>query len=205
MSASLSTLLTRPRRFFAAFSAQSYSWSMAETGYWTFAFIRVVTKAAEQGPSLDPLVIVIGALLVSILWIFVDLLMYGIIWIYVGSKILGGKASFRSSVLAVGYAFLFPGILNLITFPIMMLPMLGETPLIGRQAAAWIVVPIKLLASVWALTNTVLAASQLNGFGKWKIAGLVAWLPLGCGTFWLSLGLLFRGGAELAQRLMGPV
>jgi hypothetical protein len=178
MGATMVTLLTRPNQYFEAFEDRSPDWLIAYLGYYLVAFVEAIGNLSFADTSIPPTSIIARSAFSSILGAVINLAIFGIAWIYLGSKILGGKVSFKGVVQAVGYAFVWPGIFSLITVPLMLFLGDWRSNVSAARVLLYILLPAQIIAGLWALVYAVLAARQLNKFGWLRTLGVVIWFPV---------------------------
>lgn len=168
---SLLALLTHPRRFFSAFSQTNPNWLAAYLGYCLITLAgslgawNAVTASAGQG----------GAMLSGLLRALLDggfsMIFFGVVWMYFGSRLVMGRASLPRTVQAVGYAFLWPGLVGA-------LAVLLPVALPGATGLAFAFLAIRLAAGVWAIALAAVALKALNSLDWRRTLIAVLWLPV---------------------------
>ena len=178
MEITLRTLLTKPGQFFANFSDLPPKWIIAYIGYYLVTFIEAVGNLADRDLSVSITTILYRSIFSSLWGAIANLFFFGILWMYLGSKIFGGRAPIKDTVQAVGYAFLYPGIISLITVPLTLLSAGYGNETSEGLGLICLLLPLQLVLGIAALLYSGIAIKQLNGFGWLKTLGVLVWFPL---------------------------
>jgi hypothetical protein len=186
---SLLGLLTHPRRFFSAFSRANPSWVAAYLGYFLITLagslgaLNAASGSAGQGSAL------LNALLRALLDGGFSMIFFGVVWMYFGSRLVMGRASLARTVQAVGYAFLWPGLVGALA---LLLPTAVPGILPGATGLAFVFLAIRLAAGFWALALAAIALKALNGLDWRRTLIAILWLPLALSV--IAVGSIVLGG-----------
>jgi len=171
------TLLTKPSYYFKTFGERSPNWSIAYLGYYLVAFVEAIGNLSLGDTPIPTTTVIVRSTISSIWCAVINLLAFGIFWMYLGSKIVGGKAPFKRVVQAVGYAFVWPGVLSLVTVPLMLVSSNWESKVLAARVLLYVVLPVQLVLGLAGLVCSVVAVKQLNGFGWLRSLAVAAWFP----------------------------
>lgn len=182
----LLALLTHPGRFFAAFSQTRPNWPAAYLGYCLITLAgslgawNAATAGADSGSAM------LNGLLRVVLDGAFSMVFFGIVWMYFGSRLVMGQTSLARTVQAVGYAFLWPGLVGTLALLLpVSAPGAGTFPAFASLA-------LRLVAGLWAIAQASLALKVLNNLDWRRTAIAVLWLPL-------TLTVLAAGSIILAR------
>jgi hypothetical protein len=174
---SLLTLLRRPGRFFAAFSQTNPNWLAACLGYCliTLASSLGAGNAGPASAGQGSATLNLNGLLQIVLESGFSMIFYGVLWMYFGSRLVMGRASLAHTVQALGYAFLWPGLVGALAA---LLPVILPGALPGAPGLALALLVIRLGAGVWAIALAAIALKALNSLSWRRTLIAVLWLPV---------------------------
>lgn len=183
-------LLKQPSRFFSTFGQQRTTWLAAFAGYYLITLAG--SLGAWSAAGADPVSALVNSLLRALLDGAFSLVFFGVLWMYFGSRLVMGQTSLACTVKAVGYAFLWPGLLGAWA---VLLP-------VAAPGAAAVLAPtslvLRLAAGLWAVTVAALALKALNRLDWRRTAIAVGWLPLTLAA--LAAASIFLAGSASQVR-----
>jgi hypothetical protein len=173
----LLTLFRRPGSFFADFSQTSPNWLAAYLGYCliTLASSLGAGNAAPASAGQGSAMFNLNGLLQIVLESGFSMVFYGVLWMYFGSRLVMGRASLAHTVQALGYAFLWPGLLGALAA---LLPVILPGALAGAAGPALTLLAIRIGAGVWAIVLAAIALQALNSLNWRRTLIAVLWLPV---------------------------
>lgn len=168
-------LVLRPGPYFRKFPSSDSSWLVACSGYYLVSLSQTFSNSIESRPNVAPLLVLAKALLVNLAAIPIGMLFWGVLWLWLGARLARGRAPLTTTVRAIGYGFVPPGIpaaTILVALPLAS-PQTVTTP--GRGLLVYLA--IALAFGCWALVLCWKAVRGINGFSLGATALAFAWLP----------------------------
>ncbi len=163
-------LLNQPGQFFRSFGQHRSNWLVAYVGYYLITIAG--SLGAWNAAGSDPLSALVNSLLRALLDGAFSMVFFGVMWMYFGSRLVMGQTSLTRTVQAVGYAFLWPGLLGA---GAVLLPLAVPSATAVLAPASLIV---RLLAGLWAMYLAAIALKSLNSLDWRRTLIAVGWLPL---------------------------
>ncbi len=182
-------LLNHPGRFFANFSQHKPSWLAAYVGYCLITIAGSLGAWSAAGG--DPLSALVNGLLRAILDGAFSMVFFGVLWMYFGSRLVMAQASLARTVQAVGYAFLWPGLVG--AWAVLL-------PLAAPGAAGvlnFVSLVVRLAAGLWAIALAAIALKSLNNLDWRRTAIAIIWLPLTLAVLAAASIVLARGASPV--------
>jgi hypothetical protein len=172
-------LLHSPVEYFRQFASRGPSLWVA-----LGSFLILALGEASAGGELPKASELPQALMwLALNWLF-GVVFFGVVWFFVGARLLGGRASLDTTVRAVGYAFLVPGMValasTLLTAP------LGKT----SASAALGVLGIKMALGLWSVCLAGIAVGFVHSLTWRRALIVVLWMPALLLLLWLIVATI---------------
>jgi hypothetical protein len=167
-------IIWSPREYFREFRRRAPRWPVALLAFASISFVERVGELAFEADIPWDRVLSQAGLAIAIGVPF-NLLLFGVLWFFVGSRLFGGSGSLGDTILAVGYAFLWPGLLAVAHVLAQFTALHGSA--LSREGFLTSVA-IRLGLGLWALALATVAARQLHRLSWPRTLGVVLWLPL---------------------------
>ena len=172
-------LLHSPVEYFRDFSSREASLPVALGSF----FLLAVTEAVPVGEAPS-----VGELPQALMWVALNWL-FGIaffagLWFFVGARVLGGRASLGTTVRAVGYAFLVPGMVGLALT--LLTAGLGKLPM----GAAVGVLGLKTALGLWSIYLAGIAVRFTHSLTWRRALVVVVWMPAFLLCLWVAVAAI---------------
>jgi len=172
-------LLHSPIEYFRDFPSRAASLPVALGAF----FLIALAEAVPVGGTLSVGEVPQAVVWVALNWLF-GIAFFAGLWFYVGAWVLGGKASFATTVRAVGYAFLVPGMVAL-ALTVLSAP-LGKL----SMGAALGVLGIKIALGLWSICLAGIAVRFTHSLTWRRALVVVAWMPAFLLCLWLAVAAI---------------
>ncbi len=108
---------------------------------------------------------------VGLNWL-VNVFLFGVLWFYVGARLVGGEATLDTTVRAVGYAFLWPGIASLVI--VVVSNYIGDASSSAIPASLF----FRLALGLWSICLAGIAMKYVHSLSWGRTIAVVLWLPV---------------------------
>ena len=172
-------ILVRPGRYFGTFGDRSPRWSIAYLGYFMSGSVTVLGNLISTDIPLSLLALILLSTFGAALNAVFNLFLFGIVWMYLGSRMVGRNVSLVQTVQAVGYAFLWPGMIGSLFILFLFLFYRFRSADVLCSSRVWdLTLPMMMLVlGIATLVYTVLAVRHLNKLDGWRTFALAVWFP----------------------------
>jgi hypothetical protein len=157
-------LLYRPSDYFRNFERQEPRRTVALGAF----LLHALAEAAGAGiPGPNEAAGALAGVLLN--WAF-SVLLFGVLWFFVGARALGGRGSLDTTIRAVGYAFLWPG---LIALPVALAHGTAPSP---RSNIGTLVVAGGL--GLWTLALAAIGVKHVHSLSWGRTVVVLLWVPV---------------------------